>query len=167
MEIRDRHMYHGAAFAQIAEHEQFTAINRVNLRGGSSQGAFLVNDSIGVYLKHAREPTSPPEDYVFTFAQEHKDDLAELNEKCTKTFVVLVCVEDKHICCIPYSTFLGLVQQRIEARGEEEDQSTILLGLPAGGSFRVDMNRPYTKGEYLLEEPVIIPRNHFPRVLFE
>ena len=43
MEIREEHLYHGAALNQIAEHEQFTAINTLKITANESRSAFRVN----------------------------------------------------------------------------------------------------------------------------
>ena len=67
MKINDDHMYHGAALTQIAEHEQFTAINAFEHGGKTSRSAFIVNHDIGVYLKYAGKPVGRYKEYQFTF----------------------------------------------------------------------------------------------------
>ena len=101
MTIRNRHLYHGAALTQIAEHSQFTAINGIWSDNGSvPRGAFLINDRIVIYVKYASEP-GPQDDYIFTFTQSQKEGIAHLdNSHRGRVFIVLVCVEDREICCI-------------------------------------------------------------------
>ena len=53
MKIQDEHFYHGAVLNQIAEHEQFTAINALTVYGKKVKGAYKVNNDIAVYLKYA------------------------------------------------------------------------------------------------------------------
>ena len=105
MKINDDHMFHGAALTQIAEHHQFTAINGIRIGKKLSRCAFRVNDSIGVYLKYASEPTQPYDDYIFTFGLDAKKELNTLNGASEKVFIALVCVKDRQICCISYKEF--------------------------------------------------------------
>ncbi len=56
MEIREEHLYHGAALNQIAQHKQFTAINALKLKTRTSRSSFRVNDDIAVYLKYCNKP---------------------------------------------------------------------------------------------------------------
>ena len=79
--------------------------------------------------------------------------------------LALVCVQDREVCCIPNSVLVALVEKRIELHGGDEDQYTLLVNLPKNKSFRVSMNAPGVKGEYV-DTPVTIPRNAFPDALF-
>jgi hypothetical protein len=166
MKINDDHLYHGAALTQIAEHPQFTAINAVRVGGGISQSAFRINDSIGVYLKYASEPKPPAEDYIFTFTKANKDELAKIATQSDKLFVALVCIDDRQICCLEYSELQAWFQKRQHALGKNEDRSTILVKLPKGKEFRVNMNQPRRRKVYLAD-PQLVPRNRFPNALFE
>lgn len=166
MKINDDHLYHGAALTQIAEHPQFTAINAVRVRGGISQSAFRINDSIGVYLKYASEPKPPAKDYIFTFTKANKDELAKISTQSDKLFVALVCIDDRQICCLEYSELLTWFQKRHRALRASEETSTILINLPQGREFRVNMNQPKRRKVYLAD-PQLVPRNRFPNALFE
>lgn len=55
MQIRDEHLYHGAALNQIAEHKKFTAINVLKVKGKASRSAFRINAQTDVYLKYAKK----------------------------------------------------------------------------------------------------------------
>ena len=71
IKIRDEHLYHGAVLNQIAEHQRFTAINALKVKGKISRSAFKVNDDIGVYLKLSRKPKKGAfKEYQFTYNQE-------------------------------------------------------------------------------------------------
>ena len=166
MDIKNDHMFHGAALTQIAEHPQFTAINGVRIGKQLSRCAFRINDNIGVYLKYATKPKPPYQDYIFTFMSRHKGELRKLNHRCEQVFIALVCVEDRHVCCISYGEFTAWLERRRLAQGKDEDASTILISLPAGKAFRVNMNRPGRRKVYL-GDPQLVPRNRFPNVLFE
>lgn len=166
MKINDDHLYHGAALTQIAEHPQFTAINAVRIGGTVSRSAFRINDSIGVFLKYANEPKPPAHDYIFTFSKANKDELTKLATQSDKLFIAMVCIEDRHICCIKYTEFQMWLQKRQRALGHAEDSSTILIGLPKGKEFRLNMNQPERRKVYL-DKPLLVPRNLFPNALFE
>ena len=166
MKINDDHMFHGAALTQIAEHHQFTAINGIRIGKKFSRCAFRVNDSIGVYLKYASEPTQPHKDYIFTFGLDAKKELETLNDVSDKVFIALVCVNDRQICCISYEEFDNWIIKRQQKLGKDENTSTILVRLPKGKYFRVNMNEPRRKNMYLNGDQ-LVARNHFPGALFE
>ena len=166
MKINDDHLYHGAALTQIAEHPQFTAINAVRIGDTVSRSAFRINDSIGVFLKYANEPKPPAHDYIFTFSKANKDELTKLATQSDKLFIAMVCIEDRHICCIEYAEFQMWLQKRQRALEHAEDSSTILIGLPKGKEFRLNMNQPGRRKVYL-DKPLLVPRNLYPNVLFE
>ena len=158
-------MFHGAALTQIAEHDQFTSINAVRIDGHLSRSAFKINDTIGVYLKYATEPKAGT-DYVFTFTSDNKAELESLATRCDNVFVSMVCVHDRQICCISYDELLAWLEARETALGNDEDTSTVLVGLPRGKAFRVNMNMPRRRKVYL-DKPQLVPRTRFPSVLFE
>ena len=166
MKINDAHMFHGSALTQIAEHPQFTAINGVRIGTKLSRCAFRVNDSIGVYLKYASEPILPHNDYIFTFGLDAKKELKWLFDVCDRVFVVLVCVDDRQICCISYEEFDNWIKQRQQKLQKRENTSTILVNLPKGKSFRVNMNEPGRRNLYL-KDAQLVTRNRFPGALFE
>ena len=166
MRINQDHLYHGAALTQIAEHEQFTAINAVRVNKRPHRSAFRINDSHCVYLKYATKPTKPHDEYIFTFLEAHLDDLKQLSKKSDKLFVALVCVEDHEICLLPYQTLLDLIAKRHTKKGSLEDQYTLLVLLESGKQFRVNMNLP-NRRKFYVGESVLIARKDFPNRLFE
>ena len=103
MKINNDHMYHGDALTQIAEHLRFTSINAVRVKGNLSRSAFRINETIGVYLKYATEPKPPIDDYIFTSTNPNKDELRSLNRLCNNVYIAMVCVKDRHICCVSYA----------------------------------------------------------------
>ena len=110
MQIREEHLYHGAALNQIADHEQFTAINTLKFKGDESRSAFRVNDDIAVYLKYCTKPSSSFGEYKFTFNSSHLQELRNIAKTENKLHVVFVCVDDRHICCIPYNLLLSMIK---------------------------------------------------------
>jgi hypothetical protein len=166
MNIHDDHLYHGAALIQIAENEQFTAINSLKLNGNVVQVAYRINSDIAVYLKYATKPTKAFEEYQFTFTKDHLDELAAISKaNPKKTFISLVCVKDRAICCITYAQLQALIAAREKAKAAPEAQYVILVTLPEGKSFRVYVNAPGVK-KTALGKMLKVPRNAFPKLIF-
>ena len=164
MKINDDHMYHGAALTQVAEHELFTSINAVRVAGKLSRSAFRVNESIGLYIKYAGKPVGP--DYVFTYSKQNKKELESLNKLCEDVYLALACIKDRQICCVSLTDFRAWLSKRESELGHSEDTSTILVNLPAGKAFRLNMNQPNVRKKYLAK-PQIVARNKFPSAMFE
>lgn len=166
MKIHDDHLFHGAALIQIAEHKQFTAINSLIVGGEKHRSAYMINDHIGVYLKYGANPNGTFNEYTFTFNTDHLKSLEQIKNKVESLFLVLVCVQGREICGISYEEFLELVERRRKKRGEEEDQYTLKLTVPAGKSMRVYVDFPGQK-KTILGKPIVVPRNRFPNILFD
>jgi len=163
--IDDDHMYHGAALIQIAEHPQFTAINSLKLGGNVVQLAYKVNDEIAVYLKYAGKSVPKFGEYPFTFLDSHLTELSNIAEANPKTFVALVCVRDREVCCLTYAQLQQLITRRKTAKGEPEKQYVVLVTVPKGKSMRVYVNAPGVKKK-TLGKSLLINRNAFPGSLF-
>jgi len=164
MKINDDHMYHGAALTQIAEHPTFKAVNAFWLSGKKSHAAFRINDTTGIYLKYAGLPHGSAREYIFTFTKAHLDELMTLRERCTKVFVVLVCIKTKEICVISYGQLTQLIDLRKKVRGADETQYQVLVTAPPNKQFRVYVNRPGRKGVMMGQQ--LVCRNAFPEILF-
>lgn len=164
MRIHDRHQFHGAALIQIAEHPAFTAINAFRYGGTKSTNAYTINDNIGVYLKYATKSHGKYEEFVFTFAREHLEELAALKARQDQTFIALVCWSAKEVCAVPYKLLRSLVAEREQLSGAKEDSYTIYVRAPERASFRVYISPPGQKNRSLGES--IISRNAFPADLF-
>ncbi len=166
MKIRNEHLYHGAVLNQIAEHPRFTAINALKVKGEVvSRSAFKVNNDIGVYLKISRTRKGTFGEYRFTFNQQHVKELRHLAEAGNDLHLALICVEDREICCLTYKELTNLLEERRTALSQEANQYQLLITLEPRQAFRVYMNQPGRR-EYLLGDPLKIPRNRCPDVLF-
>ena len=163
--IDDDHMYHGAALIQIAEHPQFTAINSLKVSGAVSPAAYKINDEIAVYLKYAWSPTRTYKEYTFAFHQEQLDELSEIAAINPRTFVVLVCVKERDICCISFEQLQELIGRRETAKGGPEDQYSILVTAPKGKRFRVYVNAPGVRKK-MLDKEIVISRSAVPSIIF-
>lgn len=165
MKIDDDHLYHGAALNQIAEDPHFTAINVLAAGGTKLSNSYRINDDIGIHLKYATNPAGTAKEYKFTFTESHLGDLDKIRGQVEKAFVALVCVKDRHICCLSLEQLDELVARRREAIGGAEDQYVLLVTLPEGGRFRVYVSVPGHRGQ-ILGKPIVVPRNCFPASLF-
>lgn len=166
MKVDDDHLYHGAALIQIAEESRFTAINSLQLRGRVSRSAYRINDDIGIYLKYSNRPTPSHHEYAFTFAAQQLRELAHIDQAMNRTYLALVCVKDRQICCLPYSSLMSMVEARKAAKGSTEDQYVVLATLPEGGKFRVYVNQP-SRRNAVLGNRILISRSAFPGSLFD
>lgn len=166
MKVDDNHLYHGAALIQIAEHPQFTAINSFKGKLANYENAYRINNDISIYLKYASKPTKTFKEYVFTFSQAHLDELDAIAKAVPKTFLALVCVEAREVCCLSYGQLLSLIERRREAFGGVENQYVILVTAKKGSSLHVYVNRPHKKKEKLGND-IVVSRSAFPSDLFQ
>ncbi|WP_155739231.1 hypothetical protein [Ralstonia solanacearum] len=166
MKIDDDHMYHGAALIQIAEHENFTAINSMKIGKKIVPMAYRINDAIAVYLKHGNNPTESHSEYQFGFNKNNLRDLASISSGNEKTFIALICVKDREICCIEYGELIKMIDARKKAKGAVEDQYTILVTARKNEKMRAYMNMPGRKNT-MLSPPIKVSRNGFPGLIFD
>jgi len=166
MHVHDDHMYHGAALIQIAEHEQFTAINALKIQGEVIPVAYRINDDIAVYLKYASKPSANKfKEYPFTFKEDQLEELESIFEANQKLFIALVCVKDRCICCISYDQLKDLLQRRKDAKGVIEEQYAVLVTASKRKAFRVYVNAPGKKNK-TLGTALVVARNRFPVAIF-
>ncbi|HYD32530.1 MAG TPA: hypothetical protein VEB64_16935 [Azospirillaceae bacterium] len=165
MKLDDDHLYHGGALIQIAEHEKFTAINTLKIGSKKFSNTYRINDDSAVFLKYATNPTPSHYEYVFTFTQDHISDLRSISKHCPKTYISLVCVKDREICCITHDDLVELIASRKKSKGSPEDKYNILVTAPKGKQLKVYVNAPGMKGHMLSLKN--IARNAFPSVIFE
>lgn len=165
MKLHDDHLYHGAALIQIAEHKKFTAINALKIGKDKYTNAYRINNDVAIYLKYATNPNKAHAEYVFTFHKDHLESLREISKHSKTTYLALVCVKDREVCCISYEEFSSLIAIREKAKNGKEDQYTILITAPSGKSLRAYVNAPGVKGQ-MIGEPLLVPRNKFPGVIF-
>jgi len=166
MHIDDDHLYHGAALIQIAEDPRFTAINSLKIGSKTISVAYKINDEIAVYLKYASKPTPAHKEYTFVFKEGQLNELATIAKHNHQTFVALVCVADREICCISYKTLTALVAQRkIASGGKSEEQYVVLVTAQKGKSLRMYMNQPNKKNT-IMGKQILVSRKDFPEALF-
>lgn len=165
MKIDDDHMYHGAALMQIAEHEQFTAINSFKGKLAQYENVFRINGDIAVYLKYASNPTQTHHEYVFTFNKAHRAELEAISNAVPKTFLALVCVKAREVCCLTYAQLLLLIERRRKDVGHVEDQYTLLVTAQKNEGLHAYVNKSHARNTKLGKD-IIVSRNAFPDDLF-
>ena len=165
MQIQDEHLYHGSALNQIAEHENFTAINALTVKKKRSRSAYKINDSIAVYFKYSTKPAGKYNEYVFTFNSSHLQELRNIEAIGDKLYLALICVRDRQICCIPYAYLIQMIEERKKDAGKKEEQYQLLITLKKRELFRVYMNKHNSPGKRL-KTLRKIPRKNFPNALF-
>jgi hypothetical protein len=91
--IRDFEFYHGLVFARILHGTQ----RPLNLRPfqSVSNASYVVNDTIGIYIKYSSKRMTP---WRFTFMKEHQEEIDLLKSNFEKVFLVLVCNDDGVVC---------------------------------------------------------------------
>jgi len=165
MKIRTQHQTLGAALMQIAEHERFTAINPLRIRGEKVTNAFLINDNTCIFLKYGSEP-KPTGEYQFTFTTEQMGYIEDAEEHYRHVFVCLVCVEEQEVCGLEAAELHRMVTARQDSAEADEESYQVLITAPEGRSLRAYTNAAGRRGVPAIE-PIVIPRNRFPGFLFE
>ena len=167
MKIDDDHMYHGAALIQIAEHPQFTAINSLKGKLAHYENAYRINSDIAVYLKYASKPNKAHHEYVFTFNKANLAELDAIAKVNGRTFLALVCVTAREVCCLPYVQLLALMERRRKAVGHAEDQyaSSSRRGRTRGCTCT--LTPPPHQKKKKLGKDIVVSRSAFPSDLFQ
>lgn len=165
MKIRLEQQNIGAAVMQIAEHQNFTAINRLKVGGDLINNGFLINGDIAVLCKYASEPNGSNE-YIFNFNSDHMENIAKIQKGKHRLFLALVCVEDGEICCLSEAEFDTLIANRKKSAGADEDQYQILVTAPKGASLRAYVNAAGKKGK-TAGKMLTVARNAFPQTIFD
>jgi len=144
MKIEEHHLWHGAVLQQIAEYDDFTAINKIS---GSPRSAYNVNQDTALWVKYR---SGPP--YQFNFSVDDQREIEELYERYDgRVWIALVCGEAREICALSYYQYRGLQNAKSRA-------FAITVTLKPRKSFRVSAGGQRLK--------VTIPRSAFPRKLF-
>lgn len=91
--IRDFEFYHGLVFARILHGTQRPLYLRPFQ--SVSNASYVVNDTIGIYIKYSSKRMSP---WRFTFSKEHQDEIELMKANCRSVFLILVCNDDGVVC---------------------------------------------------------------------
>ena len=172
MRIDKDHLYYGAAVIQIAEHPSFTAINDFQRNNATVRCAYWVNQNIGIYLKYRTTANRTADwdgrdanEYIFVFNAENLDHIRNMKRRGRSTFVGLICVQDKQICCLSSDELDALIARRRKRKGEAESQYTVVVALPIRSKFRTYVTPPDRRNR-VLGDPILVSQKDFPDRLF-
>jgi hypothetical protein len=155
---------YGAALINIAEHENFSAINSLRIKNKLYRNTFRINGDIALHLKYATKDNNSYGEYIFNFKVETLDDLKEISSHCNKTFIALICVEELEVCCISYRKLKILIASRHKKTGVIEEQYSILVSFQKNHPIKIAINHPDERGIYL--KTTTSKKDAFPKCLF-
>jgi hypothetical protein len=69
------------------------------------------------------------------------------------------------VCCFPHERLVQMIGERRRQSEQDEDQYIVLVTAEPHHQLRVYMNAPGQRRSYL-ENPTLVARADFPRVLF-
>lgn len=104
--VKDFEFFHGVVFARILHGSE----RPVSVRPfqSPSNASYVVNDSIGIYIKYSAKRMTP---WRFTFKKEHHDEVDLMKRRLKRVFLVLVCNDDGMVC-LSYSEFKDILEGR-------------------------------------------------------
>lgn len=117
-------LYHGAALHYIIDSGERVTIN--NYKGGSNS-SYVLNDSIGLYIKYSNKRLSP---WQFSFAKEHQDEILEMKDSYQEVFILLVCGRDGIVC-------LSFKELKVLLDDNHKEIETISVRRPQGKMYKV------------------------------
>jgi hypothetical protein len=91
--IKEFEFFHGLVFARILHGTQ----RPLSIRPfqSVSNASYVVNDTIGVYIKYSSKRMTP---WRFTFKREHQEEIELMKSRFAKVFLLLVCNDDGVVC---------------------------------------------------------------------
>lgn len=95
--INDFEFFHGVVFARILHGTQRSL--SVKPFQSVSNASYVVNETIGIYIKHSAKRMTP---WRFTFKKEHQKEIDLLKSNFKNVFLILVCNDDG-VVCLSYS----------------------------------------------------------------
>lgn len=90
--IHEFEFYHGAVLTKIALEGRQADIRSYN---GISRSAYVINDNVGLYIKHSSNRLTP---WSFSFAKDHQDEIFEMSKRFNNVYIALVCGKDGIAC---------------------------------------------------------------------
>lgn len=144
--IHEFEFYHGAVLTKIAHHKAHTAIRTFN---GKSNASYVINDNIGLYVKHSSNRLTP---WGFSFAREHQKEIEAMREKFDDVFVALVCGKDG-VACLSFDELKHVLDH------EHDDYAWVRISRRPREKYSVKG----TDGKLMFK----IGQNEFPAKLFE
>lgn len=87
--IKEFEFYHGVVFSKLI-HNMQNGIS-IKLYPSSSNASYIINESVGIYIKHSTKRMSP---WRFSFQKCHQDEIFEMQKGLCQVFVLMICGED-------------------------------------------------------------------------
>ncbi len=103
--INEFEFYHGVAFARMLHAMQRELA--VKPHSPSDNAAYVVDGSIGVYIKYSTKRLSP---WRFSFQQKHRENIAAMKKDVGDVFVLLICNDDG-IVILTFDEFKQVLNQ--------------------------------------------------------
>lgn len=91
--IKEFEFFHGLVFARILHGTQRPLVLKP-FNTGSNAG-YVLNDSIGIYIKYCSKRMTP---WRFTFRTEHQAEIDLMRKNLADVFLLLVCNDDGVVC---------------------------------------------------------------------
>jgi hypothetical protein len=91
--IKEFEFFHGLVFARILHGTQ----RPLSLKPfqSVSNASYVVNDTIGIYIKYSSKRMTP---WRFTFKREHQEEIDLMKSQFENVFLLLVCNDDGVVC---------------------------------------------------------------------
>ncbi len=87
--IKEYEFYHGVVFSRLI-HEVDIPL-KLTVYPTASNASYVLNDSIGIYIKHTTKRLTP---WRFSLQRVHQDEILKMKNELGEVFVILVCGED-------------------------------------------------------------------------
>jgi len=87
--IKEYEFYHGVVFTKLIH--GIDEISCVRAYNKTNNAAYVLNEGVGLYIKHSSKRMSP---WNFSFLKSHQDELLEMTATLKEVFLILVCGED-------------------------------------------------------------------------
>jgi hypothetical protein len=95
--------FHGILLTRIV-HASTDSVS-IRLFAIDSNSSYVINDTIGLYVKYCAKRMSP---WRFSFSTKHHNEIEALHKHCLKSFIVLICNNDG-IACLCYDEFRQVI----------------------------------------------------------
>jgi hypothetical protein len=107
--INEFEFFHGVTFARMLHVVQKELT--IKPYSPSDNAAYVVNGSIGVYIKYSAKRLSP---WRFSFQQRHRDRIVEMRKNVGNIFILLVCNDDG-VVILTFEEFMQVLDETQEA----------------------------------------------------
>jgi hypothetical protein len=87
--IKEYEFYHGVVFTKLIH--GIDEVSCIRAYSKISNAAYVLNNDIGLYIKHSTKRMSP---WSFSFLKAHQDEILEMAQNLKEVFLILVCGED-------------------------------------------------------------------------